>query len=190
MDFYTSMNIDNMNTIINDTFSAYKIAKDNINIHNILVEAALVSRDIAERIVDIAINVRDSAQGDIEYNASVITLADFRADFFICNRTYLDMRSININMKYNIGNILNDLRLHFDENLKNVKLMINEKNNLLNNIFNIIEMSEILLPIVKEKHVVHKILLIKQEMELVNLKRELEYIGTKLRNYMLVINVD
>jgi hypothetical protein len=133
-----------MNTIIDEAHNDYKIAKNNLDEHNTLIEVAQINGDVP-----------------------LILRLDRLTFSQLYNEEFIKLQS------------------KIDEYAFMLSRMIHKKDSISKNITNIIEMVEILLPIVKEKYIVSKIMSMKQDMELIKLKQEYKYLGLKRSEYGL-----
>lgn len=70
------------------------------------------------------------------------------------------------------------------ERLSKINKQIEEKNNLQNNILNIMELYDILSPVLKEKFIISKILDMKLNMELCSLRRKKEDLQKIIQNHL------
>jgi len=211
MDSYISMNINNMNTIIDEFYTTYRITNSDLIEHNILLEAAIVMNDIAINIRNTSQNIQrpiippindlENLINDDDYYAHivshetyqremtayniVITTADDIYHAHLVTSPLYHLRTLSIGL-HRIRNIA--MKNLIDQTEKYAFLIaekICDKDSISGNIYDIISISTILLPIVNEKYIVSKIMSMKQDMELIKLKQEYKYLGLKRSEYGL-----
>ena len=189
MDSYISMNIDNMTTLTEEAFESYKIAKDNLVAHNILVEESAGMNTDAVNAINNADNTYNNILSQMlpldqenvaeqNHRDAVIVWNNHQANTQL--NQLLDEKLILAHIKITKGHEFNNSSY---KNIDVIVSMLREKNDWSKIIPRTIEMSEILLPILKEKSIVSEILTMKQDMETAALRIEMKYLEEKFDVY-------
>ena len=164
------MNYDNLTTISDNAYELYSIAYEEYSVAYDTATAAQTNLHIANGVFDAAM---------IHYHISDQEWIDADNNINITSNAYDNANDICIASVIVRDNAWNDVIIARENNIKNVERLINEENDLQKNILNVIEIYDILSPIVKEKYIVANILNMKYDMEMANLRKELAHLIEK-----------
>jgi len=164
------MNYDNLTTVADTAYELYSVAYETYSV-------AFDAANDAQTNLHIANGVFDAAM--IHYHISDQEWIDADNNINITSNAYDNANDICIASVIARDDAWNDVIIARENNIKNVERLINEENDLQKNVLNVIEIHDILRPLVKEKYIVAKILNMKYDMEMANLRKELIYLTEK-----------
>lgn len=165
-----SVNYNNLTVVAENLYDEYSAAYENYSVAYDDISAAQIALDVANASFNII---------DVNYHHTDQEWIDSSATLDAAHDVYDNADVECTDAVYERNSAWTKVLIARENNIRNVERLIHEENDLQKNILNVMELYDIFQPIIKEKHIVANIINMKYDMEMVNVRKEFEYLTAK-----------